>query len=265
MAVDGIYRIILDSPIGRQKATLKLVTRGSSLSGTMTGAMGSLDFTEGTVDGANLTWTMEGVVTAMYSRTATWKCTATIDADSITGEAKIGNLGTAPFNGSRAGHGRDHVEKPTIAWTDLGLPRYEAVSIEWVNALNAYVKKKTQGKTVDFEMVWSVEYMNPPRHLLRGRDRDTIGYHFRAKDGKIEAGDGPLEDADIRAVYPYDPFALNLRKNTDEYVAWVAEHGAKYKDQVKTTGDLDKVKLISDLMAGLNNDIREEFLSQQTA
>jgi hypothetical protein len=32
----------------------------------------------------------------------TMECTATVDGDSISGEAKLGSFGTAPFTGNRA-------------------------------------------------------------------------------------------------------------------------------------------------------------------
>ena len=134
-----------------------------------------------------------------------------------------------------------------------------------MNAARDYVREKTKDKVVDFEVAWSVEYVDPPAHLLRGHGDNVVGYHYLAKDGKFDVVDGPLESADVRAIYPYDPFAVGLRMNTDQWVAWVTENGAKYRDQVKSTGDMSKARLISDLMAGQGNDIREEFLSQRTA
>jgi|SRR3974390_3134564 len=267
MTVDGKYRITLESPLARQNATLEFVSHGSKLSGMLTGSMGTLEFSDGKVDGAKVTWTMNGLITASYTHTATWQCTGAIDGNAINGEMNVSGLGTFPFRGSKMGREGEHdAAEPALKWRDMGLPRYEALSVAWVNALKAYVKEKTKGKTCDFELTWSVEYTNPPAHLLRGDGRDFIGYHFRAKDGKFEVCDDPLESADMRVRYPYYPVAVKLRMSTDEYVAYVREHGAEFRDQVKTIGGgVEMGRRVNEFLGGAGNDIREEFLSQQTA
>src|SRR3974390_303752 len=265
MTVDGTYDITLDSPIGRQKATLDLITDATGITGTLTGGMGSLPITGGSVRGNDVHWTMEGTFHAAYAHLVLWDCTATVNGESISGTMEIGELGSVGFRGSRIALDATPSEERArvIEWRDLGKPRYEAVSVEWVNALAEYVEERFGKTEFDFDLVWSVEYRDPPQHLLRGDGRVTVGYHFRAGGGKIEVGDGPADDAELRVAYPYDPFALNLRMPTDEYVAWVAEYGRSLQNLVETRGDLAKAKLMSDKMAGINNDIREEFLSQQ--
>ena len=267
MGVDGKYSVMLDSPLARSKATLEFASQGSKLSGKISGVMETMEF-NGAVDGAKVSWTMEGVIAASYSYKAKWECIATIQGDAIRGEMTVGEPGTFPFSGTRitAENARAMAEEGALPWKDLGLPRYEAISVEWVNALKAYVKEKTKGKTCDFELVWSIEYTNPPAHLLRGDGRDFIGYHWRAKNGKFEVFDGPVETAVIRTIYPYYPIAVHLRMNTNDYTKWAQEHGAEVRDQVKTIGaSVELGKRVNQFMGGANNDIREEFLSQQTA
>ena len=260
MVVDGKYVVVLDATWGRQKAELELRTHGSELSGTLIGAM-DLKFGNGVVSGNNLSWTMEGQIAKIYPEIVRWKCTATLDGDKITGYATVsGDIGDAPFHGTRAGKGGE--AEVALPWTDLGLPRYEAISVEWVKAMGAYMKKKAENHRVEFDLTWSIEYTNPPAHLLRGHGPDIVGYHMIFKNGTVEVFDGPLPNPDVHFVYPYDPFALRLRMGTDDYIAWVKEEGAPYASQVKTSGDLPKMKLL--VAHGPGNDIREEFLSQQT-
>ena len=49
--VDGTYETIVKSPLGDQKSTLTVKSDGSTFTGTNSGAMGSVDITDGTVDG----------------------------------------------------------------------------------------------------------------------------------------------------------------------------------------------------------------------
>jgi hypothetical protein len=261
MAIDGAYDVILDASVGRQKATLELRTRGEKLSGTLMGTM-NLKFDDGVVSGNKLSWTMDGQIAKIYPEVVTWACTATVDGDTIVGYAKLGALGDAHFKGTRRGKGS--VSETLLPWTDLGLPRYEPISVEWVAAMGAYMKRKAATKNIDFELTWSIEYTDPPTHLLRGHGPNMIGYHMVFKDGTVQVFDGRAPDADVRFIYPYDPFALRLRMRSDEYMAWVEAEGAKYHGLVKTTGDLTKMPLINSIVAGPGNDIREEFLSQQS-
>ncbi|HUP84540.1 MAG TPA: hypothetical protein VM143_02625 [Acidimicrobiales bacterium] len=95
---DGTWNITMDSPMGAQQATLTLVTEGSSLSGKLAGPQGEMAFDGGTIDGNNLTWTI-ALEQPMPMQIET---TATVDGDSLTGEATLGSFGTAKLTGTRA-------------------------------------------------------------------------------------------------------------------------------------------------------------------
>ena len=56
MAVDGKWEIVINSPMGAQKATLDLATDGAVLSGTQAVAQGSAPLENGKVDGNDLNW-----------------------------------------------------------------------------------------------------------------------------------------------------------------------------------------------------------------
>lgn len=97
-SADGTWNLKMNTPMGAQNATLTLVTNDNELSGTMASALGQMEFTGGTVDGDNLAWTM-AVQQPMPIEILT---TATIDGDNLTGEAKLGPIGTAKLTGTRA-------------------------------------------------------------------------------------------------------------------------------------------------------------------
>ena len=96
--VDGTWDTIVKSPLGDQKSTLTVKSDGNSFTGTNAGAMGSVDITDGTVDGNTISWKMNMTVPMPM----TLDCTATIDGDTITGSVGAGAFGSFPMTGTRA-------------------------------------------------------------------------------------------------------------------------------------------------------------------
>jgi hypothetical protein len=97
MAIDGTYKIEIDTPMGKQEATLTLKASGDKLSGTAESMMGKNDFT-GTVNGNDVAWNMDinspmGQMKLEYS--------GKITGNDIAGEVKAGNFGSSPFKGKR--------------------------------------------------------------------------------------------------------------------------------------------------------------------
>ena len=97
-AVDGTWDTVVKSPLGDQKSTLTVKSDGTSFTGTNSGAMGSVDITDGTVDGNTIAWKMNMTVPMPM----TLDCTATIDGDTITGSVGAGAFGSFPLTGTRA-------------------------------------------------------------------------------------------------------------------------------------------------------------------
>jgi len=97
MAIDGTYKIVIDTPMGKQEATLALKTDGGKLSGTADSAMGKSEFT-GTVNGDALAWVMD-INSPMGQMKLEY--TGKITGDDIAGEVKIGSFGSAPFSGKK--------------------------------------------------------------------------------------------------------------------------------------------------------------------
>ena len=97
MSVAGQYDYVTKSPMGDQKSVLTVNVDGDSWTGSNAGQMGSLDITDGKVDGNTLTWTMDMKVPMPMKLEGT----ATVDGDTITGQIKAGAFGTMAMSGTR--------------------------------------------------------------------------------------------------------------------------------------------------------------------
>jgi len=97
-SADGTWNCTLNSPMGAQQMTLTLTTNGNDLSGKLAGPQGEMEFTGGTVDGDNLSWT----VSIDQPMKMDIQTTATINGDTLEGESKLGSFGTAKITGTRA-------------------------------------------------------------------------------------------------------------------------------------------------------------------
>ena len=98
MAIDGTYKIEIDTPMGKQESTLTIKTAGNKLSGTMDSMFGKSDFSGGTVKGDAVAWTMQisspmGDMKLEYS--------GKVSGNDISGEVKAGDFGTSPFKGKK--------------------------------------------------------------------------------------------------------------------------------------------------------------------
>ncbi len=98
MSADGTWNVTMNSPMGAQDATLVLATDGDTLTGSMNSPQGSMDITDGTIDGDALTW--KAALTQPMP--ITLEFTATVDGDSISGDVALGSFGNATFAGTRA-------------------------------------------------------------------------------------------------------------------------------------------------------------------
>ena len=97
-AVDGTWDTIVKSPLGDQKAVLTVKTDGTSWTGSQNGAMGSVEITDGTVEGDTISWKMSIVVPMPM----TLDCKATAEGDTLTGTVGAGAFGSVPMTGTRA-------------------------------------------------------------------------------------------------------------------------------------------------------------------
>lgn len=98
MAMDGAWKLVVETPMGPQEATLTVKTKSATaFDGTMSGAAGEQAFS-GAVDGKTLTWATD-ITNPMP---LTLEFTVNVEGDAMTGSAKLGMFGEAPVSGSRA-------------------------------------------------------------------------------------------------------------------------------------------------------------------
>lgn len=97
MAVDGKWEIVINSPMGAQKATLDLATSGGTLTGTQQAAQGSGPLENGKVDGNTVSWSAK----ISSPMPLTLDFTGAVDGDKLSGSVKAGSFGSFPFSGSR--------------------------------------------------------------------------------------------------------------------------------------------------------------------
>ena len=98
MAVDGTYKIEIDTPMGKQEATITLKTAADKLSGTIESIFGTMDFSGGTVKSNAVAWSME-----ISSPIGNLKldCSGKVSGNDISGEVKAGDFGIFPFKGRK--------------------------------------------------------------------------------------------------------------------------------------------------------------------
>lgn len=97
MSVAGKYECTVKSPMGDQKSVMTVNVDGDTWTGDNAGAQGSLEITDGKVDGNTLTWSMNMTVPMPMKLEGT----ATVDGDTITGSIKAGMFGSMPMSGTR--------------------------------------------------------------------------------------------------------------------------------------------------------------------
>ena len=98
MAVEGDWKLVLETPMGPQDAQLVVrPTSDTTFDGTMSGNSGQQTFA-GAIAGNTLTWQTD--ITSPMPLTLEF--TVTVEGDALTGEAKLGMFGVAPVTGARA-------------------------------------------------------------------------------------------------------------------------------------------------------------------
>ena|SRR4030042_1792988 len=98
MAIDGTYKIEIDTPMGKQEATLNLKTDGDKLSGTTESAFGKTDFSGGTVSGDTVAFSME-ISSPMGNMKLDYS--GKVSGNDISGSVKAGDFGSSPFKGKK--------------------------------------------------------------------------------------------------------------------------------------------------------------------
>ena len=99
MAVDGTWKLTVNSPMGAQESMLVVAADGGCLTGTQSAGSGEgRPIEAGTVDGNALRW--KASITKPMALTLEFS--GTVEGDTIKGSVKLGMFGTASFSGVRA-------------------------------------------------------------------------------------------------------------------------------------------------------------------
>jgi len=99
MAVDGTWKLVVNTPMGAQESTLIISSSGGTVTGTQSAGSGpGQPIDEGTVSGNSISW--KSSITRPMPLTLEFS--GTVNGDQISGEVKLGMFGTQSFSGTRA-------------------------------------------------------------------------------------------------------------------------------------------------------------------
>jgi hypothetical protein len=97
MSFTGQWKIVIDSPMGRQESSLTLAENGSTLTGRQSSAFGEGEILNGAFEGNQACWSV--AMTSPLRLDLTFS--AVVDGDAISGVVNAGAFGDSPFKGSR--------------------------------------------------------------------------------------------------------------------------------------------------------------------
>ena len=99
MAVDGTWKLTVNTPMGAQESTLTIKASGAQLTGTQSAPSGdSQPITDGSVNGNAISW--KAAITKPVPLTLEFS--GTVNGDQISGDVQLGMFGSSSFTGKRA-------------------------------------------------------------------------------------------------------------------------------------------------------------------
>jgi hypothetical protein len=117
---------------------------------------------------------------------------------------------------------------------------YEFMSVEWIAMAKTEITEALSGSDLDVPtFTLSEEFTDPPRHLRRGDD--TIGFSVRVGNGRVEVGDQPEPDADLRVISDYTD-ALVIARDPGAAAADPAEAERRVAEgRLRVEGDASRM------------------------
>lgn len=97
-SVDGDWEVTVNSPMGQQNINMSLSADGDTLTGTLSGAMGSTDIKNGKVDGDSFSF--EAQITEPFPINI--EVDGAVEGDEVTGQVKTQGFGSFPMTGKKA-------------------------------------------------------------------------------------------------------------------------------------------------------------------
>lgn len=99
MAVDGTWRLTVNTPMGAQESTLVLNNSGATPTGTQSaGSSEGKPIDDLTINGDSVSW--KSSITRPMAMTLEFS--GTVEGDSMSGKVKLGMFGSQSFSGVRA-------------------------------------------------------------------------------------------------------------------------------------------------------------------
>ena len=99
MAVDGTWKLTVNTPMGAQESTLVISTAGGKATATQSaGSSDARPVDDVAVNGNSVSW--KASITKPMSMTLEFN--GTVDGDRMNGQVKLGMFGSQPFSGVRA-------------------------------------------------------------------------------------------------------------------------------------------------------------------
>ena len=99
MAVDGSWKLTVNTPMGAQESTLTIKAAGAQLTGTQSAPSGeSQPITDGSVNGNAVAW--KAAITRPMALTLEFS--GTVNGNEMSGDVKLGMFGASSFTGKRA-------------------------------------------------------------------------------------------------------------------------------------------------------------------
>ena len=99
MAVEGTWKLTVNTPMGAQESTLVLTNAGGKPGGTQNAGAGEgRPIDDVAINGNEVSW--KSSITKPMALTLEFS--ATVEGDSMTGKVKLGMFGTQSFSGVRA-------------------------------------------------------------------------------------------------------------------------------------------------------------------
>lgn len=100
-SIDGKWDCISQTPMGDQPSVMELKSNGTAVTGTNTNMLGTIEITNGKLEGNVFTWQME--MTSPFPMKMSGE--VVIDGDSLEGKVAAGFFGKSGIVGKRQAEG----------------------------------------------------------------------------------------------------------------------------------------------------------------
>ncbi|HEY4545695.1 MAG TPA: hypothetical protein VIG90_04610 [Pedomonas sp.] len=98
MAIDGLWKLNITSPLGPMESELSVTSSDGALTGVQRAAGDERAIYNGSVDGNAVVWSVD--ITQPMPITLIFK--GSMDGDRLSGQAQAGSFGAFPFEGTRS-------------------------------------------------------------------------------------------------------------------------------------------------------------------